>query len=141
LRGDTDFSQTKHLDRWAADERVQFIFGVDNIPARHILADDLPADVWQALERPARYEVKTRPRRRPERVKEQIVKERAFKNICLEGEEVAAFPYRPVACKKSYRMIVLRKNLAVEKGEQLLFDDYRYFFCNRSSSGKQSRAG
>src|SRR5271168_5623626 len=29
LRGDTDFSQTKHLDRWNADARVQFIFGLD----------------------------------------------------------------------------------------------------------------
>src|SRR5262249_30687440 len=26
LRGDTDFSQTEHLDRWNADERVRFIF-------------------------------------------------------------------------------------------------------------------
>lgn len=128
LRGDTDFTQTKHLDRWTADERVQFIFGVDNIPARHVFADDLPAEVWQDLKRPARYEVKTVPRRRPERTKEQIVKARGFQNIRLEGEEVAEFPYRPVACKKTYRMIVVRKNLAIEKGEQRLFDDYRYFF-------------
>src|ERR1044071_504278 len=27
LRGDTDFSQTEHLDRWADDGRVHFIFG------------------------------------------------------------------------------------------------------------------
>ena len=128
LLGDTDFSQTKHLDRWTADARVQFIFGMDNIPTRHVLADDLPARAWQTLKRPARYEVKTEPRRRPKRVKDKIVKERGFKNIRLEGEEVAEFPYRPVACKKTYRMIVVRKNLAVEKGEQRLFDDYRYFF-------------
>ena len=128
LLGDTDFSQTKHLDRWTADARVQFVFGMDNIPTRHVLADDLPADAWQTLKRPARYEVKTEPRRRPKRLKEKIVKERGFKNIRLEGEEVAEFPYRPVACKKTYRMIVVRKNLAVEKGEQRLFDDYRYFF-------------
>jgi Transposase DDE domain group 1 len=128
LRGDTDFSQTKHLDRWTADKRVQFIFGVDNIPARHVLADDLPANAWQELKRPARYEVKTEPRRRPERLKETIVKARGFENIRLEGEEVAEFPYRPLACKQTYRMIVVRKNLTVEKGEQRLFDDYRYFF-------------
>jgi hypothetical protein len=128
VRGDTDFSQTRHLDRWAANERVQFIFGLDNIPARHVLADDLPANAWQPLQRPARYEVKTVPRRRPKRVKEEIVKRRGFENLRLEGEEVAEFPYRPVACKNPYRMIVLRKDLAVEKGEQRLFDDYRYLF-------------
>jgi hypothetical protein len=83
VRGDTDFSQTKHLDRWAANERVQFIFGLDNIPARHVLADDLPANAWQALQRPARYEVKTVPRRRPKRVKDEIVKQRGFENILI----------------------------------------------------------
>src|SRR5688572_5725022 len=53
LRGDTDFSQTKHLDRWSADPRVQFIFGLDQTAGKHVLADDLPATAWQALERPA----------------------------------------------------------------------------------------
>jgi hypothetical protein len=128
LRGDTDFSQTTQLDRWAADPRVQFIFGLDATAARHVQADDLPASAWQPLERPARYQVKTQARHRPERVKENIVRERGFKNIRLQGEEVAEFAYRPVACRQTYRMIVIRKNLAVEQGQQRLFDDYRYFF-------------
>ena len=128
LRGDTDFSQTIHLDRWTSDPRVQFIFGMDCTAGRHYLADDLSAAAWQPLQRPARYQVKTSPRRRPERVKEKIVRQREFRNIHLEGEEVAEFDYRPVACQKTYRMIVVRKNLTVHKGEQWLFDDYRYFF-------------
>jgi hypothetical protein len=128
LRGDTDFSQTTHLDRWASDSRVQFIFGLDVTPARHLLADDLPTAAWQALVRRERYQVKTERRRRPARLKDQIVRQRGFKTIRLEGEEVAEFSYRPVACKKAYRMIVVRKNLAVTEGEQRLFDDYRYFF-------------
>ena len=53
--------------------------------------------------------MKTERRRRPQRVKEKIVKKRGFKNIRLEGEEVAEFPYRPVACRKTYRMIVVRE--------------------------------
>jgi hypothetical protein len=128
LRGDTDFSQTKHLDRWAADPRVQFIFGVDATAAKHVLADDLPAQAWRPLERPPRYEVKTQPRARPERVKEQIVRERAFENIRLQSEEVAEMPYRPTACKQTYRLVIVRKNLTIEKGERWLFDDYRYFY-------------
>ena len=54
--------------------------------------------------------------------------QRAFENKRLVSEEVAEIPYRPVACKKTYRMIVIRKNLSVEKGELRLYDDYRYFF-------------
>ena len=41
---------------------------------------------------------------------------------------VAEFDYRPVACKKSYRMIVLRKRLGIDKGQMRLFEEYRYFF-------------
>ena len=128
LRGDTDFSQTTHLDRWASDPRVQFIFGLDATAARHVLADDLPAAAWQPLQRRVRYVVKTSTRRRPDRVKDRIVRQRGFETIRLEGEEVAEFSYRPVACKKTYRVVVVRKNLAVTKGEQRLYDDYRYFF-------------
>ena len=128
LRGDTDFSQTKHLDRWDADGRIQFIFGLDATANRQILADDLPVKSWRTLERPPRYEVKTSPRTRPANVKERIVKEKKFKNIRLVSEEVAEFTYRPVACRQAYRLVVVRKNLVEERGEQLLFEDYRYFF-------------
>jgi hypothetical protein len=128
LRGDTDFSQTKHLDRWSADPRVQFIFGLDATAPRQVLADDLPLSAWQPLRRPARYQVQTKGRGRRPRVKERIVREREFTNIRLESEEVAECPYRPTACRRTYRLIVVRKNLTVEKGEQRLFDDYRYFY-------------
>jgi hypothetical protein len=128
LRGDTDFSQTRHLDRWAADPRVEFIFGLDVTAARHILVDDLPANAWRPLRRPPRYEVQTEPRQRPARVKDQIVRARGFKNIRLESEEVAETSYQPTACRQAYRLIAVRKNLTVEQGEAHLFDDYRYFF-------------
>jgi hypothetical protein len=127
LRGDTDFSQTKHLDRWSADPRVQFIFGLDVTAARHVLADDLQGSAWQELERPPRYDVKTEPREKPTRVKEEIVRQREFENKRLVREEVAEMPYRPVACENTYRLIVLRKDLTIEKGELRLFDDYIYF--------------
>jgi hypothetical protein len=127
VRGDTDFTQTAHLDRWHGDG-VQFLFGVNVTANLQILADDLPETAWQTLTRPLRYQVKTEPRTRPQNVKEQIVVERAFKNIRLDSETVAEFDYRPTACHKSYRLIVVRKDLSVEKGEQLLFEDYRYFF-------------
>jgi Transposase DDE domain group 1 len=127
LRGDTDFSQTKHLDRWSADPRVQFIFGLDKSWAKHVSADDLPASAWLKLERP-HYHVKTQPRKKPARVKEQIVREREFVNKRLVSEFVAEMPYRPAACKNTYRLIVVRKNLSVEKGEVRLFDDYDYLY-------------
>jgi hypothetical protein len=128
LRGDTDFSQCEHLDRWDILFRVRFIFGFDAIPKLVDIAEQLPENAWQRLKRPARYQVKTRPRRRPANVKQPIVKERGFETLRLQSEEVAEFTYRPMACRKSYRMVVVRKNITKEKGEQALFDEVRYFF-------------
>jgi hypothetical protein len=128
LRGDTDFSQTEHLDRWDDDSRVRFVFGYVAAPNLKGIAEDLPAAAWQPLQRPARYEVKTQPRQRPDKVKESIVVARGFENLRLRSEEVAEFRYRPSACRKTYRMIVVRKNITREKGEQRLFDEIRYFF-------------
>jgi hypothetical protein len=126
LRGDTDFSLTKHLDSW--DQRVSFVFGFDAKPNPVKLADELDKKAWKRLERPARYEVKTEERSRPDNIKEQIVREREYKNIRLLSEDVAEFDYKPAQCKKTYRIVVVRKNLSIERGEQRLFDDIRYFF-------------
>ena len=127
LRGDTDFSQTEHLDRWDKAQ-VEFIFGIDAMANLVDIAESLPQRGWQRLERPAKYTVQTTPRERPDNVKEQIVREREFKNIRLTSEDVASFDYRPTACRNTYRVVVVRKNLSVEKGEQVLFDEIRYFF-------------
>ena len=127
LRGDTDFSQTRHLDGWD-DQDVEFIFGIDAMSNLKVRAEELEPREWKRLERPAKYEVATQPRRRPDNVKEQVVRERGFENIRLQGEDVAEFAYRPGACDRDYRVVVVRKNLSVAKGEQVLFDDIRYFF-------------
>jgi hypothetical protein len=128
MRGDADFSQTQYLDGWDSDFRIRFFFGYDAAPNLKEIADNLPKSAWKRLERPARYAVKTQPRRRPTNVKEQVVKQREFANLRLVSEDVAEFLYRPTACRETYRMIVVRKNISVEKGEQVLFPDERYFF-------------
>lgn len=127
LRGDTDFSQTKQLDRW--DKRgVQFVFGYDATPNLVNKACSLPDSAWKQLERKEKHKVKTEPRAKPRNVKESIVRAREFLNIRLLGEDYAEFDYTPSACKKTYRMVVVRKNLSKERGESVLFFEFRYFF-------------
>ena len=128
LRGDTDFSQTEHLDRWNRIPQVRFVFGYDAMPNLKEIAAKLPASAWQRLERPAKYKVKTQPRRRPDNVKDQIVRERKFDVLRLQSEEVAEFDYRPTACRTTYRMVVIRKHISKEKGEQVLWPEIRYHF-------------
>jgi DDE family transposase len=88
----------------------------------------LPAAAWTPLVRRAPYEVATEPRERPVNVKAATIVEREFPNLRLESEAVAEFPYQPTACTKPYRMVVVRKNISVERGEHRLIDQIRYFF-------------
>jgi hypothetical protein len=127
FRGDTAFTQTKHLDRWDRDS-IRFVFGIDAMANLKELAQKLPDLKYSELERPARYTIKTVPRQARERHKEQVVRQRQFKTLKLLGEEVAEFEYRPVACEKAYRVVVLRKKLTVEKGQMWLFEPDRFFF-------------
>ena len=53
--------------------------------------------------------VQTGPRQRPRNVKAATIVARDFKNLRLEAEAVAEFPYTPTACRTPYRMVVVRK--------------------------------
>jgi hypothetical protein len=125
LRGDTDFSQTRHLDRWH-DDGEQFVFGMDSMPNLEEIADNLPKSAWKVLKRKQRKSDK--PRAKRPNTKEQIVIENEYTNKRLEKEFVAEFDYSPGLCGHTYRMVVLRKQIAVTKGQQKLFDDSPYFF-------------
>ena len=128
LRGDTDFSQTEHLDRWHALPNVRFQFGYDAKKNLVELAENLAESAWHALARPARYTAKTKPRARPENVKRRVIRRREFEHLELRSEQVAEFDYQPAACQRPYRMVVVRKNISHEKGDKVLFDEIRYFF-------------
>lgn len=128
LRGDTDFSQTEHLDRWHEQGDVRFILGLDMTAGHHFRFDMLPDSAWKPLQRQPKYERQGSPRTKPARVKQQVVEQRQFKDIRLVDEEVAELNYRPVACCRDYRLVIVRKNLMVSDPAQgRLFDDYRYF--------------
>lgn len=127
LRGDTDFYMTGSFDRWDDDD-VRFVFGVPAMPNLKAVADSEPDNLYEELVRHADRVIKTVPRQRPENVKEQIVKQNGYKNLRLNFEETVEFEYTPNKCSKSYRVVALRKNITVEKGELALFDEIRYFF-------------
>jgi len=127
VRGDTDFTHTEQLDRWH-DAGRKFILGMDAHLKVVMLAGALEKQAWRPLERLAKYEILTEPRPKAFRYKEQVVVERQFKNNKLVGEDWAELDYQPLKCGRKYRLIILRKNISVQKGEQVLFDEVRYFF-------------
>jgi len=127
VRGDTDYSLTRDFDCWD-DQGIRFVVGYDckrNLEER---AEELPECDWRRLGRRKKRSVKTAPRTRPANHKESIIEDRRFKNFTLEKEHIAEFAYRPVACSRDYRMVVLRKEITVKEGQALLAGEIRYFF-------------
>ncbi|HEY6180865.1 MAG TPA: IS1380 family transposase [Terriglobales bacterium] len=127
IRGDTDFANTADLDRWE-QQGVKFILGIDAHEKLVKIAEGLEASAWKRLERLAKYEILTEPRRKSFRYKEQVVIEKAFANKVLLAEDVTELEYQPLKCRQKYRVVIVRKNISVQKGERALFDEIRYFF-------------
>ena len=127
LRGDTDFALTAAFDRWTA-AGVRFVFGFDATPTMVAWGATAPPDLYEQLVQRTERAIVTAPRRRPVNVKDRIVRARGFKKITPTSEEVVDFEYQPRRCRESYRVVALKKNLSVERGEQVLFDEVRYFF-------------
>jgi hypothetical protein len=92
-------------------------------------AQALDASRWRRLHRPAPYQTKTgRTRKRRPNHKQRIVRERGYLNLELQHEDVAEFFYIPGKCARAYRVVVVRKNISQARGEDVLFDEIRYFF-------------
>jgi len=142
VRGDTDFSLTRHFDRWA--ERVDFIFGMDAHPALITRAEALEEACWERLERKPKYETLTDQQRQrlQSNEKERIVRERGYLNLELNYEDVAEFSYRPGKCDREYRVVVVRKNISRMKGELTLLDEIRYYLLHHHPHRpERSRSG
>jgi len=128
LRGDTDFSQTAHLDPWD-DDGVRFVFGYDASPPMIGRAEVVDESDYRELVRHADQAFALRKERAKQPwVKEQIVCERGYLNQCLAREDLAEFEYRPGKAKRPYRIVVLRKTIVEERGQLCLGQNYRYFF-------------
>jgi len=140
VRGDTDFALTDHFDRWTA-EGVEFVFGVDAMPNLVKIAESLGKDVWKPLRRRRPAPPKTARRAKRPNYKQAFVEQHDYENKRLVSESIAEFDYQPGKCSRSYRVVVVRKEVEVTRGQQKLFDDEPYFFyvSNASASEKSTR--
>jgi hypothetical protein len=128
LRGDTAFSQTTYFDTWD-DDGVRFVFGYDASKPMVARADAVEEAEYRELVRRADEALAARtPRAKQPWVKEQIVRERGYLNLCLACEDLAEFEYRPTKANRAYRIVVLRKTIVEERGQLCLGQNHRYFF-------------
>lgn len=128
LRGDTAFSQTRYFDGWD-DDGVRFVFGYDASQPMIGRADAVEETEYHELVRKADETWADREQRAKQPwVKEQIVRERGYRNLCLAREDLAEFEHKPKRAHRPYRIVVLRKTIVEERGQRCLGQDYRYFF-------------
>jgi Transposase DDE domain group 1 len=127
LRGDSDFSLTTSFDRWT-ERGTRIVFGYDAKPNLVVKAEEYPDSEYRELGERAERAIATASRARPFNEKDRVVREREFNVLITEDERIAEFMYQPGACKRPYRVVVLRKTIANVRGQQRLFDEYRYFF-------------
>ena len=53
---------------------------------------------------------------------------KGYENKVLADEDITEIDYQPHKCSRPYRLIIVRKNISVQKGERVLFDEIRYLF-------------
>ena len=107
---------------------MRFVFGYDAKANLVHAAECQGEDLYHELVTRAERQIATQPRARPRNVKDEIVRERGYKTLRQTAQDVVEFSYRPGNCTREYRVVALRKNISVERGENVLFCDYRYFF-------------
>jgi hypothetical protein len=61
-------------------------------------------------------------------VKQQIVQEKGYKDLRLVREDIAEFEHKPSRADRTYRVVVLRKQIAEHRGQLCLGNDHRYLF-------------
>jgi len=143
LRGDTDFALTENFDRWD-DEGVEFVFGIDAMPKLVEIAENLGESAWKPMhrERPLRKPAARARAKRP-REKEAIVVRNQYLNKTLVSEQIAEFDYQPGKCDRTYRVVVLRKEVHQTRGQMRLFDKeepvYFFYITNAEESSKPTR--
>jgi len=127
IRGDTAFYRmSSHFDAWD-DAGVKLAIGARIQKPLLEKIERIPEADWCRFERGDDGDPATKHRCRPRNVKQSIVRERGYKTLRLQHEDVAEIQHRPRKCGRPYRVVVLRKNISVEKGDNRLFDEIRYF--------------
>ena len=100
-------------------------------------------ELYHELARRAERAIKTQPRQAARNVKDASCGPGASRCCAPPERTSASSTYRPGACRADYRVVALRKNLSVERGENVLFNEYRWFFyiTNRREATVELRRG
>ena len=80
------------------------------------VADSLRKTAWKRLDRSVKGSAGKTERAKRANIRKEIVEANGYKNQRLAGESYAELEYRPTAFEKTYRMVVVRKDIDVNSG-------------------------
>jgi hypothetical protein len=128
-RGDTAFYEAG-LINMSVQRGAHFVVGVDAMANLVEIAQKLPPRAWKAMEWRPEEEVIPEEEQRQKRFRwrEFKARQRGYRDIQSREQNVAEFAYQPTNCDREYRMIVRRVKIRETKGQQVLFEGYRYYF-------------
>ena len=130
VRGDTKFGRTDVLKE-CISHQVQVCLLWSAYPKVVNIAEELPETAWQALERDGNRNRSGKKRRKRSNLRRAKARQRGYRDKKLKHEQVAEFAYQPTYKKKrmdkTYRMVVIRKQIEVAEQTEL-FDQYKYHF-------------
>ena len=132
VRGDSDFDRQDLRDVCKKHGAYIAIVGRAHT-GRPEIAKAIPAQAyrpfrpraWRAVEERVRKHGFRARARKPNRRRKRA-RERSYKELRLVEQQIAEVPYRPTDCPFTYRLIVRRQLIENHKGQQHLFDEYRY---------------
>ena len=126
VRGDRAYAVTRHFDGWSRRD-IEFVFSMTMHERLNRLVAELPDTEWEPLIRKERGAKNRRRRARPKNVKRQCIVDRGYRTLRQETEQFAEITHRPSRCKNDYRLVVVRKTIAVIEGQLELENEVRYF--------------
>lgn len=132
VRGDSDFDRQDLRDVCKKHGAYVAVVGRAQT-GRPEIANAIPERAYRpfqpraarAMERRCRTPSFTARRRKPN-LRRKRARERDYRELRLVEQQIAEVPYQPPGCPDVYRLIVRRQLLEHHKGQQYLFDAYRY---------------
>jgi hypothetical protein len=125
VRGDTDFSLTATSTAGPSGSTSSSAWTATTLRGR---AEALPEAAGSGWSVAPKYPLTDQTARAPG---EREGRDRPGAWLCQPRAELRGrgrVRYQPGKCTRPYRVVALRKNISKMKGEQVLFDEIRYFF-------------
>ena len=133
VRGDTAFGGQETVRVCDVYKNVEFAFGLNATANLVQMAENLSPRAFRPFDprppAPGRgHKVMRVRRRRRRRTRRARARARGYDTLRTVRESVAEFPYRPGWADRDYRIVVRRQLVETSRGQEVLFEQYRYRF-------------